>query len=184
MRLYDVILADPPWQYDLRAKGSYNQAADHYDTMTVDEMLLLPAWRQLANPGVLFMWATSPCLDQAMELGDKLGLYYRGIEFVWIKTRKDGTPIGAQGVRPSIVKPTTELVLGFSNRRTGRPLKLASESIVQTVFAPRREHSRKPEEVMDRIEQMYPDMRKLEMFSRETRPGWDAFGNEVGKFDT
>ena len=90
--------------------------------------------------------------------------------------------MGAAGVRPSIVKPITELVLGFSNKRTGRPLPLASESVVQTVFAPRREHSRKPDEVAHRIEELYPNATKLEMFARETREGWAAFGNEVGKF--
>ena len=184
MHLYDVILADPPWKYTDRAKGAYNQASDHYNVMDIEAIAALPEWKQLAKPGVLFMWATSPLLEDALTLGAELGLHYRGVQFVWVKTKKDGTPIGAAGIRPSIVKPLTEFVLGFSTERTGRPLKLASESIVQTVFAPKREHSRKPEEVMDRIEQMYPDMRKLEMFSRETRPGWDVFGNEVGKFDT
>ena len=55
---------------------------------------------------------------------------------------------------------------------------------MQTVFAPKREHSRKPDEVAERIEALYPNASKLEMFARTTRPGWDAFGNEVGKFDT
>ena len=89
----------------------------------------------------------------------------------------------AAGIRPTIVKPLTELVLGFSTEKTGRPLPLASESVVQTVFAPRREHSRKPDEVAKRIEELYPEATKLEMFSRESREGWAAFGNEKGKFD-
>ena len=89
----------------------------------------------------------------------------------------------AAGIRPSIVKPLTELVLGFSTERTGRPLPLASESVVQTVFAPRREHSRKPAEVAKRIEMLYPNASKLEMFARETREGWESWGNEKEKFD-
>jgi N6-adenosine-specific RNA methylase IME4 len=99
---------------------------------------------------------------------------------VWVKTRLDGTPIGAQGVRPSTVKPLTEFVLVGSTERLGRPLPLADESIRQTVFAPRGEHSRKPLEVQERIELMYPNATKLEMFSRPPlREGWDHWGNEV-----
>ena len=180
--MYDVIYADPPWKYRQQRPGGMNNAADHYDVMALDDIAALPEWKLLNNPGVVFMWTTSPLLAESIKLGEMLGLHYRGIEFVWVKTKKDGSPMGAAGVRPSIVKPLTELVLGFSNKRTGRPLPLASESVVQTVFAPRREHSRKPDEVAQRIEELYPNATKLEMFARETREGWAAFGNEVGKF--
>ena len=180
--MYDVIYADPPWNYPQQRPGGMNNAADHYDVMTLDDIAALPEWGLLNKPGVVFMWATSPLLAESIKLGEMLGLHYRGIEFVWVKTKKDGSPMGAAGVRPSIVKPLTELVLGFSNKRTGRPLPLSSESVVQTVFAPKREHSRKPDEVAERIESLYPSASKLEMFARTTRPGWDVFGNEVGKF--
>ena len=180
--MYDVIYADPPWNYPQQRPGGMNNAADHYDVMTLDDIAALSEWNLLNKPGVVFMWATSPLLAESIKLGEMLGLHYRGIEFVWVKTKKDGSPMGAAGVRPSIVKPLTELVLGFSNKRTGRPLPLSSESVVQTVFAPKREHSRKPDEVAERIESLYPSASKLEMFARTTRPGWDVFGNEVGKF--
>ena len=180
--MYDVIYADPPWNYPQQRPGGMNNAADHYDVMSLEDIAALPEWELLNKPGVVFMWTTSPLLEESMELGKMLGLHYRGIEFVWVKTKKDGSPMGAAGVRPSIVKPLTELVLGFSNKRTGRPLPLSSESVVQTVFAPKREHSRKPDEVAERIESLYPSASKLEMFARTTRPGWDVFGNEVGKF--
>ena len=181
--MYDVIYADPPWKYPQQRPGGMNNAADHYDVMSLEDIAALPEWGLLNKPGVVFMWTTSPLLEESMELGKMLGLHYRGIQFVWVKTRKDGKPMGAAGVRPSIVKPLTELVLGFSNKRTGRPLPLASEPVVQTVFAPRREHSRKPDEVAERIEELYPNAAKLEMFARETREGWAAFGNEVDKFE-
>lgn len=180
--MYDVIYADPPWNYPQQRPGGMNNAADHYDVMSLAEIAMLPEWGLLNKPGVVFMWTTGPMLEESLRLGEHLGLHYRGIEFVWVKTKKDGSPMGAAGVRPSIVKPLTELVLGFSNKRTGRPLPLASESVVQTVFAPKREHSRKPDEVAERIESLYPNASKLEMFARTTRPGWDVFGNEVGKF--
>ena len=176
---YSVIIADPPWSY--YGDPSKDQAAGkHYSTMTVDAMLKLD-W-PLAKPGVLFMWATSPKLEDALKLGNGLGLHYRGIAFVWIKTRDTQhgpVPIGAQGVRPSIVKPTSEIVLAFATTDKGRPLPLLSESVCQVVMAKRVGHSVKPREVQDRIVQLYGDIPRLEMFARERYQGWDAWGNEV-----
>ena len=110
--MYDVIYADPPWKYRQQRPGGMNNAADHYDVMSLEDIAALPEWKLLNKPGVVFMWTTSPLLEESMELGKMLGLHYRGIEFVWVKTKKDGSPMGAAGVRPSIVKPLTELVLG------------------------------------------------------------------------
>ena len=124
-----------------------------------------------------------PRLDFAMECIRAWGLHHRGVAFVWVKTTKNGIPFKARGIRPSIVKPITEFVIAASGKKTGKPLPLASESVVQTVFATLREHSRKPPEVQERIEQMYPTLPKLELFARESRPGWDSWGNETTKFD-
>lgn len=173
---YDVIIADPPWAY--YGDPNKNQAAGkHYQLMSVDEMARL-TW-PLANRGVLFMWATSPKLTDALALGSLLGLTYRGIAFVWVKTNREGKPVGAQGVRPSIVKPTTELVLAFSRIAKGRPMPLLSESVPQVVMARRGRHSEKPRVVQDRITQLYGDVARLEMFARERYAGWDAWGNEI-----
>ena len=67
------------------------------------------------------MWATGPKLDFAIECIKAWGLTYRGMGFVWVKTKKDGTPIGAQGVRPSIVKPLSEYVLCVQVGSEDRP---------------------------------------------------------------
>ena len=182
MKTYDVVLLDPPWSYTGQ-QDKWGAAAKFYDTMTDDQLLEFTKATDLLEPkGVMFMWATSPRLDFSIRLIEKWGLTFRGVAFVWVKTKQDGTPIGAQGVRPSIVKPTTEYVLAASRVKTGRPMKLSSESVRQVVLAPKREHSRKPDEVIERIEELYPDASKIELFSRETRPGWDVWGNEVGKF--
>lgn len=87
--------------------------------------------------------------------------------------------LGRKGVRPSITKPTTEFVLAGSRVANGRPMKLADEGVSQVVLAPRGEHSEKPDEVMARIERLYPDARRLELFARRRRDGWEAWGNEV-----
>lgn len=177
---YNVILIDPPWSYTGQ-RDKWGAAAKFYKTMDDDQIcgLKIP----YSRPGVVFLWATGPKLDLAIDALRFWGLRYRGVGFVWVKTKKDGTPIGAQGVRPSIVKPLTEFVLCGSTEKEGRPLPLASESVCQTIFAPKREHSRKPEEVRERIDQLYPDATKLEMFSRgPERDGWDLHGDEVGKY--
>lgn len=112
------------------------------------------------------------------------GLTYRGVAFTWVKTKLDGvTPIGAQGVRPSVVKPTAEFVLVASNVSKGRPLPLSDESIKHIVLAAKQEHSRKPDEVHKRIERLYPDASKLEMFARRPMNGWDVWGNEVKELE-
>lgn len=174
--LYDVILTDPPWFYHGQ-QDKMGAAGKEYQLMSDDD--LLKYRYPLSRRGVLFMWATCPRLDFAMKCIEAHGLHYRGVAFVWIKTKADGTPMGACGVRPSVVKPLTEMVLCASYVRTGRPLKISDESVAQTVFAPRQEHSRKPDEVHRRIERLYPTSRKAEFFARRRVDGWDCFGNQL-----
>lgn len=185
MTQYDVIVSDPPWKYDQAGQG-WGKAENYYRTHPIDEIAQMGGMPDiLADKGVLFLWATSPLLDDAIELLGKWGLAFRGVAFVWVKTKKTETetPIGAQGVRPSIVKPTTEFVLAASRVKRGRPMPLADESIRQVVMAPKREHSRKPDEVFERIEALYPNARRLEMFSRQDRAGWDTWGDQTGLFN-
>ncbi len=176
---WDLCLADPPWAY--YGSGTKPAAAGkHYNLMSDEDLLNLSLVPDLLAPhGVFFCWATGPRLDFAIDLIRAWGLTPRGVAFVWVKTQKDGTPIGAQGVRPSITKPTTEFVLAASRVKKGRPMPLASEAVPQVVLAPRGAHSAKPDEVQDRIEQMYPNAAKLEVFARRQRPGWDIFGDQI-----
>lgn len=178
---YDVIYMDPPWSY-YGAQDKMGAAAKFYDTMSDEDILGLDIAGRLAKSGVVFMWATSPRLDFALACIRNWGLYFRGVAFVWVKTRKDGKPIGAQGVRPSIVKPTAEFVIAASRVATGRPMALASESVPNVIMAPKREHSRKPDEARQRIEELYPEARRLEMFARQQSAGWDTEGNQTHKF--
>jgi N6-adenosine-specific RNA methylase IME4 len=179
--LYDVILIDPPWTY-YGSKDGMGDVGKEYATLT-DEQILSIRY-PLAKNGVLFLWATGPRLNFAIKYIEETGLYFRGVAFVWVKTKKDGcTPLGAQGVRPSIVKPIDEFVLVASPVKKGRPLPIADESVNQNVLAPRMGHSIKPEQVQDRIERLYPSAKKAEFFARRHRVGWDCFGLELGNWD-
>jgi N6-adenosine-specific RNA methylase IME4 len=126
------------------------------------------------------MWTTAPRLGFAFKCLEAWGLHDRGAQFTWVKTKKDGvTPIGAQGVRPSVVKPTAEFVICGSTVAKGRPLALSDESIRHNILAPRMEHSRKPNDVHEAIDRMYPTASKIELFARRPYKNWDVWGNEV-----
>lgn len=178
---YEVILADPPW-------GGYTPcgtARIGYDTMSTDELWDFPLDQIMAPRCVLFIWVTSPLLfAQQREVlthwQQVHRLKYQGMPYVWVKTKKDGTPIGASGPRPRLVKPVCEFVLAFSNVRRGRPLPLETEAQRQVIFAPKdRTHSRKPAEVHRRIEALLGDRTRIELFARSAEPGWDRWGNEA-----
>ena len=176
---FDVVLADPPWSY-YGQQDKWAAAAKFYNTMSDEELLGFDISSFLKPTGVLFMWVTSPRFDFGIDLMRSWGLHYRGIAFVWVKTKKDGvTPIGAQGVRPSFVKPTSEYVIVGSFKKKGRPLAISDEGVPQIVLAPKQEHSRKPDEIHKRIDRLYPEMDKIELFARRSYPGWSVWGNEV-----
>lgn len=176
--MYDVIITDPPYHY-YGSPDKMGAAGKEYELMSDEDVLKYTY--PLADDGILFCWATCPRLDLAMQHIEANGLHFRGVAFVWVKTTLAGKIIHGQGVRPSVTKPTTEMVLVGSRKKKGRPLPLADESIGQVVLAPRGKHSQKPEEVQDRIEKMYPDMTKAEFFARRLRPGWECFGDEIGR---
>jgi N6-adenosine-specific RNA methylase IME4 len=177
---YRVVLADPPWMY----YGDPNKpqaAGKHYAMMTTEAISALPVAAHVAKPSVCFMWATGPRLPEAIHVMREWGFYYRGVAYVWIKTSAKGGIINGQGVRPSFVKPTTEFVLVGATTPKGRPLKLLTESQPQVLLAsrPGNEHSRKPAEIHKRIEELFGDVPRVELFARRRTDGWDAWGNEV-----
>jgi N6-adenosine-specific RNA methylase IME4 len=175
---YDVVLADPPWSY-YGQQDKWGAAAKFYQLMSDADLRHLPIKELLTPRSVVFVWATSPRLDLAMQCLGDWGLAFRGVAFVWDKTKRTGEPISAQGVRPSIVKPTTEFVLAGSPVAKGRPLPIADEGVPQVVMAPKRAHSAKPPVVQDRIERLYPTAQRIELFARTRRSGWDAWGLDL-----
>ena len=174
---YEVILIDPPWSYygDQKKMAA---AAKFYPLMTDEEIKALPVRNWLEPGHVVFLWTTASKMGLAYRCIEEWKLQERGIQFVWVKTKKDGvTPVGAQGVRPSIVKPVTEFVLAASVKAKGRPLPVADEGVRQVVLAAKGAHSVKPEAVQDRIDELYPGLRKAELFARRDRPGWDCYSD-------
>jgi N6-adenosine-specific RNA methylase IME4 len=175
---FSIVYADPPWSY--YGDPNKDQAAGkHYSCMTDDQLAELPVRDILSPNAVVFLWATCPRLDSAIFLLREWGLYFRGVSFVWVKTRKDGGIINGQGIRPTLTKPTTEMVLAGTTTAKGRTLPIIDEGVPQVVLAPRGRHSAKPPEVRDLIVRLLGDIPRLELFARERVPGWEAWGNEV-----
>lgn len=181
---YDIIYVDPPWRYRRSGSQSFTDymgsADNHYPTMTEDEIGDLPIRSIMSKTSVVFMWATSPMLDLAIRTIARWGLSYRGMPYIWIKTKKDGSLMGAIGVTPTFVKPKAEFVLAATVKNMGRPFPIVTMKSEQLVFAPRGRHSEKPEEVRRRIEQLCGHRPRIELFARRPAPGWTVWGNEVG----
>jgi len=185
---YHVIVADPPWRFDVRnrATGLGRSADRHYSTMTLDEINTLPVG-EIAGPDCwLMLWTTGPHLPQALKVMHSWGFRYSALGFVWVKLRRGYRP-DLLGIRSSDLA----MGLGYTTRkasepcllgRRGNPRRLRND-VRDVILAPVREQSRKPNEFYERVEQFAPGPR-LDLFARERRPGWDAWGNELDKFES
>jgi N6-adenosine-specific RNA methylase IME4 len=176
---YDVLLVDPPWTYTNFGTAS---VSNHYGLLDQEAICSLPIRQILKKKAFVFVWATGPRLDYALEAIKSWGLHYRGIAFVWVKTRKsDNAIISGQGVPPTFTKPTTEMLLCATTTKAGRPVPLRKFNAPQVILAPRGGHSEKPEVFRETIEETLGGSSRdyLEMFARKRIPGWDAIGDEV-----
>lgn len=168
---YPVIYADPPWQYDHQATPKIRAIENHYETQSLDWICNFDMnGRRIAElataDAVLFMWVTNPKLKDGFAVLEAWGFEYV-TNLVWVKDR-----IG-QGYYG---RSQHELLL--IGKRGTIPVALPSDRPASVIFAPRGEHSAKPHELYEVIERMYPEYRKLELFSRVNRSGWDGWGND------
>lgn len=180
---YDIVYADPPWGY-YGSKTKDAAAGKHYDLMADEDIKdlqvksLFKKTKKKYN-GALFLWATCPKLDLAISTIESWGLHYRGVAFVWVKTRKDGNIIYGQGVPPTATKPTTELCLLATTNKYGRPHKLKDAAVPQVILHSRGKHSEKPAIVREHIHKLYGPLDSIELFARDATPGWDRWGLEA-----
>jgi N6-adenosine-specific RNA methylase IME4 len=170
---FGVIYVDPPWRFTTYSAAGRGRTADAwYDTMSLDEIKALPVAARAASNCALFCWVTDPFLETAFDVLRAWGFKFKTVAFYWVKLNKDGTPFKGLG---HWTRGNPEQCL-LATR--GSPPRL-SGNVDKLIMSPRREHSRKPDEVYDRIEKLV-DGPYLELFARTTRAGWDAFGNEIG----
>lgn len=168
--MYDLIYADPPWQYRI-----WDLASQHYETMTLEDLKRLPVENLAKKDSVLLMWVTLPNIPQALELMEAWGFEYKTVAFVWIKQNKNNDDFFMG--RGYYTRSNAELC--FLGKR-GRGLKRRSRSVRQLIISRRRRHSEKPDEAYERIDELFgTDIRRIELFARKKMDGWDVWGNEV-----
>ena len=173
---FKTVLCDPSWQFAVRSKkGEGRSASQHYQTMSLADHAAIPVRDVCDVDCWLFMWAISTKLDSAIWLMREWGFTYSGSAFCWVKKNKSG-----EGFFTGMGYTTRKCVEMCLLGKRGNPIRLARD-VKELIIAPRREHSRKPSEIYSRIERFCPGPR-LDMFSRERRPGWTAFGDEADKF--
>jgi N6-adenosine-specific RNA methylase IME4 len=181
---YGAILADPPWRFYCWADSdkAHGSANTHYSTMNKEEIQDLPVAQLAAPDCVLFIWICWPNLLESLETITAWGFQYKTCAFSWMKA--DGSQL--EMFQDHI---ETYMGLGYWTRANsemcllatrGNPKRLNAD-VKQGIIAPRREHSRKPDGVHQRIERLVSGP-YLELFARQRRPNWDCWGNETDKF--
>jgi N6-adenosine-specific RNA methylase IME4/ParB-like chromosome segregation protein Spo0J len=160
-----VLLADPPWRYE-HTESESRAIENQYPTMSLDEICELPIQDVCTEDVILFLWATSPKLAEAMQVLEAWGFTYRTCA-VWDKEK-----IGMG----YYFRQQHELLLVAAKGHP--PTPAPSDRVSSVVRSPRLKHSQKPEVVYEIIEAMYPNLPKLELFARNNRDNWSAWGNE------
>lgn len=171
-----LIMADPPWSFrHFSHKGVKKSAQAHYRCLDLEEVSALPVADLAASDCLLWLWATHPMLPQALAVMAAWGFDFR-TSGVWVKRTRGGKLAFGTGY---ILRSASEpFLIGVR----GKPR--CARTVRTVVIGDLREHSRKPDEAYAAAEELVIDPGvRIDLFSRESRPGWLAWGDEAGKFD-
>lgn len=161
-----------------------------YPVMPADELMSLgPLIQALASDTCLMVcWYTAPHLATMLDFVRACGFEYKTKAFCWVKTTRDGSPLAGPGFYTASNTEDAALAVRVKRGKAPRPAVRLVNQVVEefdetVVKEGRREHSRKPDVVRERLELMYPEARKLEIFCRFPRAGWSCIGNEIDGLD-
>lgn len=168
---YNIIYADPPWSYRNRG-GVQGNVLKHYQTMKNEDIYNLPIENIADDNCILFLWATFPNLQEALNTIKAWGFEYKTCGFNWIKKNKNGTNFFGIGW---YTKSNSEVCLIGTKGKAPK----ASNKVSQIVESVREKHSKKPDIVRDKIVEFSGDLPRIELFARNKVDGWDCWGNEV-----
>ena len=170
---YDIIYADPPWTYGDKRGGTAKWGAIPYQTMDLHAIGSLPIKNLAGKDCALFLWVTMPMLREGLETIQAGGFKYKTCAFCWVKTNaKKGGIYSGMG---HWTNANAELCLLATK---GHPHRVRKD-IKQIVMSPVGRHSKKPDEVRDRIEALMGGGKMIELFAREAAEGWDRWGLEA-----
>ena len=170
---YQIIYADPAWQYKskecLAKKSILNGKLNtHYSTMSMNDLKKLPVGGVSDDNCLLFLWVVSPMLDECIDVLKSWGFKYSTIGFIWHKQK---TNPGSYTM--------SECEICLIGKKGNIPTPRGLRNIRQFLSESKTKHSSKPEEIRNRITQMFPTQNKIELFARQKVDGWDSWGNEV-----
>lgn len=194
----NTLIVDCPWKYSAW-KGKKTRTADsHYPVMSVKELCEMRSQidSYCSDNTVLFMWATAPAIQDAFTVMTAWGFTYKTFGLVWVKT-SNGKGKVVTSEYPVLLDANGfhgfSIGLGHYTRANVEIALLGSRGRIpvakgfaetQLIFSERREHSRKPDEQYEKIERLYPNAeRRIELFARQKREGWESYGNETNKFN-
>jgi N6-adenosine-specific RNA methylase IME4 len=188
---YGAILADPPWAFNLWWGGRSNKTpagvpsrstVPHYAVMREPELNALPVSDLAADDCVLFLWTCWPVLEWSLRTIKDWGFEYKTCGFCWVKGHAGQIEMFRDDIDP-------HMTLGYWTRSNSEVCLLATRGkpkrtdagVKQAIIEPRRQHSRKPDGIHDRIERLVAGP-YVELFARSRREGWSSWGNEIDKF--
>lgn len=175
---YSVIYADPPWSYRDKAHAGQRGVTYKYGLMDIGAIRRLPVQELAAPDCALFLWVTAPLLPDCLSVVEAWGFAYKTVAFTWVKTYP-GTGGYFMGMG-SYTRTNAEFcLLGLKGKlvRRGKGVR----SLVVAAREPR--HSQKPDQVRERIVELFGDLPRIELFARQRVPGWNAWGNELPHSD-
>ena len=174
---YNIIYVDPPWDYGntKNLNGQFWGMADkHYPVMKLKDIKELPIQNISQEDAYLFLWVTSPFLEKGFEVMKSWGFKYATVGFVWIKMKNDMSEVRGDGLGKYTISNAEYCLIG----RKGKYWR-NSKKVKQIVQTPKYVHSKKPNEVRERIVELCGDLPRVELFAREKKIGWDIWGNEL-----
>jgi N6-adenosine-specific RNA methylase IME4 len=171
---FGLIMADPPWPTEMRSEKGYAKSPEaYYATMPLDDIRALPVEALAAADCLLWLWARGSQLREAISVVEAWGFDLKTSGWWAKKTLKGKQTFGT----------------GYILRNAGEPFLIGTrgaprttKSVRDTILGIRKPpHSRKPDEAFVAAERLMPEARRVELFSRQNRPGWTAWGDETGK---
>jgi len=174
---YDIIYADPPWNYGASAWSnkipSRSKTGQPYNAMRMIDIydFKIP---ETSDHAVLFLWSTAPLLPEAIFTMKCWGFEYKTIAFTWIKKNKTNTSSNFWGLGAWTRSNPEFCLLGTK----GNP-KSVSHSVHSVVETPIQHHSKKPDIVRDKIVELCGDKKRIELFARNACEGWDCDGDQL-----
>jgi len=179
---YNIIYADPPWSYynDSTAKQNCTTVRGMrrppYPVMGSKDIMALPV-KDIADENcILFCWTTDYHLSKCLDVMKAWGFEYKTVGFVWSKRNKDNSPVCFMGAYT--MKSGVELCL-IGTKGNGATKMVINHKVRSYIESIREQHSKKPDQIRNRITELVGDLPRIELFARQKTEGWDVWGNEV-----